>query len=601
MSVQADVAHPVARARRFHRVEIRWSTLSFLDADFENVYATALSSRLTISIGVLSAATAVVSIILWVSVAADPIFTPHLWYGHVLLFFVSAVMLACSRSEWFRYFLGACGMEALCASFCCVVAAFIVFNNKFYLARIFPDSDTSDIGNETSLFRTFLYLDIFMSVCVCCFPFRWKTSVLAVCCVCLYIVVATVAFDTPDDAGKLNALLVIVVLLCNLILHRQHELAERRLFQLIRHPSFDRVHKEQSLAGRTGQSCDMCNADVRENIAKNFEDVVCANGTDAEHFKSQQLLTLDEFRSNVMIERLLGRGSLGVVSAVWFSNSPAVLRILQFERNLDFQKNAMSRVESFNELQRVSHPNIACLHASYIHADGCVGGMLFDYVEGLSLKSLLQKSLLGKTEQYWMLCDISSALRHLHRRSPCIVHGDVKPSKVIISAPFKDSFQAKLVDVGVASFAQACTQSSEKFRTIFEPSVDVHSFGGLMLAAVPSAPVVAAMAHFPEATRVEDCWQENCLKLATSCQREDVDSRPGAEKVCSEITSWSKESPSTHRPRVRQREGLRGAALKGSILAAGAVGLGLSQAGSVDNESSGSTGQDLGFTSVLPF
>ncbi len=71
--------------------------------------------------------------------------------------------------------------------------------------------------------------------------------------------------------------------------------------------------------------------------------------------------------------------------------------------------------------------------------------VVMELVEGASLARTLSERTLGPGEALWIGADIADALESMHRQG--VVHGDVKPANVILSAEGRP----KLTDLGIAS------------------------------------------------------------------------------------------------------------------------------------------------------
>jgi serine/threonine-protein kinase len=98
-----------------------------------------------------------------------------------------------------------------------------------------------------------------------------------------------------------------------------------------------------------------------------------------------------------------------------------------------------------NILCRVRHPNIvAGIDAGEWQGQPYV---VMEYLEGATLKQLLEQGAFGKNEQEiacWIATQIARGLRHLHREG--IVHRDVKPDNIRVDA----DWNARIIDLGIA-------------------------------------------------------------------------------------------------------------------------------------------------------
>ncbi|XP_038892792.1 U-box domain-containing protein 32-like isoform X2 [Benincasa hispida] len=144
-------------------------------------------------------------------------------------------------------------------------------------------------------------------------------------------------------------------------------------------------------------------------------------------------------------------------------------------------------------LSRVRHPNLvsiigACPESRLIVYENLKNGSLEDH---LSYKN--HNRPLSWQIRIRIAADICSALIFLHYSNPCIVHGDIKPSKILLDA----NFIAKLGGLGISRLipqeekvASVCNMSKEDNPYIdpeyletgrFAPESDVYSLGVILL------------------------------------------------------------------------------------------------------------------------
>src|ERR1043165_9138349 len=143
-----------------------------------------------------------------------------------------------------------------------------------------------------------------------------------------------------------------------------------------------------------------------------------------------------------IIERL-GGGGMGVVYKARQPrlNRLVALKILAPEREKDpafagrFEKEAQA-------LARLSHPNIVT-----IHDFGEAGGMyylLMEFVDGVTLRQLLNASRVSPREALAIVPQICDALQFAHDHG--IVHRDIKPENILLNRLGR----VKVADFGVA-------------------------------------------------------------------------------------------------------------------------------------------------------
>lgn len=155
-------------------------------------------------------------------------------------------------------------------------------------------------------------------------------------------------------------------------------------------------------------------------------------------------------------------------------------------------------------LSRVRHPNLLTLIGSCAESKSLV----YEYLNNGSLESHL--ACKDRTPLPWQIrisiaTDICSALIFLHSSKPCIIHGNLKPSKVLLDA----NFVAKLGDLGIPSLVQhsmdsadtgtvVCNNSHKHLAYVdpeclvtgkFTPESDVYSFGIILLQLLTGRPL----------------------------------------------------------------------------------------------------------------
>jgi eukaryotic-like serine/threonine-protein kinase len=162
-------------------------------------------------------------------------------------------------------------------------------------------------------------------------------------------------------------------------------------------------------------------------------------------------------RERYQIESLIGQGGMGAVYRVADLRLPGracALKVLQTQPHSPFggPASAAGRQQFLLEastLARLDHPNLPKVSDYFaLEEYDC---LVMDYVAGQDLQQCVQEArrqgrflpldqVLGWMDQ---LCDV---LTYLHTQQPPVVHGDVKPANIKLTA----TGQVKLVDFGLA-------------------------------------------------------------------------------------------------------------------------------------------------------
>ncbi len=149
----------------------------------------------------------------------------------------------------------------------------------------------------------------------------------------------------------------------------------------------------------------------------------------------------------------LGRGGMGVV---YKARQPKLdrlvaLKILAPEKGGD-PKFAGWFLREAQALARLNHPNIVTVH-DFGEADGMFF-LLMEFVEGVSLRQLLQTGKLQPEEALAIVPKICEALQYAHELG--IVHRDIKPENVLLDKQGR----VKIADFGIAKILSPLTRPS---------------------------------------------------------------------------------------------------------------------------------------------
>eukprot|EP00811_Abedinium_folium_P030478 NODE_4885_length_1834_cov_4.917985.p1 GENE.NODE_4885_length_1834_cov_4.917985~~NODE_4885_length_1834_cov_4.917985.p1 ORF type:complete len:592 (+),score=125.31 NODE_4885_length_1834_cov_4.917985:3-1778(+) len=232
-------------------------------------------------------------------------------------------------------------------------------------------------------------------------------------------------------------------------------------------------------------------------------------------------------------------------------------------------------------LRRLRHPNIVLLHGALVDPNTGEIALVMEHIKGIPLHIFVAAESLNTrpdapTEtlrlnpkvRHSLLVDICCALRYLHAQQPCIVHGDLKSSNIMVEHPGHaepPSFaaRAKLIDFGLSrlltpraaplggTVAWMAPEVLIKKKRPTEPSSDVFSFGRVIyhvvtgvkpLSSLTTSEIVLAVrnrACVPELSWPASCpFREESSALCGAMLQFEPVLRPSTVAVHTELLTW---------------------------------------------------------------
>ena len=275
------------------------------------------------------------------------------------------------------------------------------------------------------------------------------------------------------------------------------------------------------------------------------------------------------------IDNVLGYGSYGKVFEVEFDGKscagkevhPYMIEHASKEERAKVKRIFLRDCEVWSALR---HPNLVQFLGIYYPSNDESGlpVMVMERMQE-TMTSLIEKRhnipLLVKLS---ILYDVSQGLSYLHSRKPPIVHRDLSSSKVLLSS----RIEAKITDYGLAKatmieISRTITKSLNATAflppealganlMIYEPPIDIFSFGGMILHIssrqwpVPKASKTSVNAGGRLVLSEVDRRQQyldmmvgtssDLKPLAMSCLADDQEKRPPAKEI-SEVLKKMKE------------------------------------------------------------
>jgi len=232
---------------------------------------------------------------------------------------------------------------------------------------------------------------------------------------------------------------------------RHTECAERLLFKKYLAEKTLRVSTEfqlsSQLAKKRAAPSEISSAAAFANLGLSGElkqevDNIAALGR-KEHWVLDAGITIDQ-------DKILGQGGFGQVCMAHLHGTPTVVK-MPITPMHEWVGTEASRLQALgNEirlLRRLRHPNIVLFHGAVFFDRNTSFGLVLEYVDGVCLNACMSR--LSKACCLRVCLDLSRALTHLHAQDPPIVHGDLKPSNLMILQVFWKP-TVKLIDFGLA-------------------------------------------------------------------------------------------------------------------------------------------------------
>ncbi len=149
-------------------------------------------------------------------------------------------------------------------------------------------------------------------------------------------------------------------------------------------------------------------------------------------------------KNRYRLGRVLGRGGMCIVYQAWDTKLQRNVAVKRLEPPLNEDPRTRARFDREGRaLAQLSHPNVVTLIDR--GASDNDEYLVFEYVEGRSLKDLIREGLMGIGEFGRIAGQIAEGLAAAHQAG--IVHRDVKPQNILIDR----NGHAKITDFGIAT------------------------------------------------------------------------------------------------------------------------------------------------------
>jgi eukaryotic-like serine/threonine-protein kinase len=187
-------------------------------------------------------------------------------------------------------------------------------------------------------------------------------------------------------------------------------------------------------------------------------------------------VSLPERFDRYRIDSTLGSGGMGAVFAAFDTKLKrrVALKILHHQSSVDALAQILREARAAAALD---HPNTV-----QVFDVGEVDGkpfMSMEYVDGISLRSLIHAGKASRDERLRLLSDVAKALAHAHRAG--LVHRDIKPENVMI----RMDGVVKVLDFGIARRLNAPVEGGAGATLPLKGSEASSNFAGTPLYMAP--------------------------------------------------------------------------------------------------------------------
>jgi len=151
-------------------------------------------------------------------------------------------------------------------------------------------------------------------------------------------------------------------------------------------------------------------------------------------------------------DRIIGVGGFGCVVVADLHGTQVAMKLHRRKQQRKDHRFLTSIANELRVLRRLRHPHIVSFFGACVDAVSGEMALIFEWVKGgQSLDKYIGswKSAPSTVCRHKVLLDISCALRYLHAQAPAVVHGDLKPSNILVEEGRLEP-HAKLLDFGLS-------------------------------------------------------------------------------------------------------------------------------------------------------
>lgn len=486
-------------------------------------------------------------------------------------------------------------IEVVCVFAACAVVAVVALEHPHYLLQIVGAAGGAGVlaGVTTDAWLV-MHLEALLVATHILLPIRWYMLLFVRSFMVVLVLLLTLLCGSPDRlASMLSARAILFMLLIAASMgKRALEKHERAQFEWLASERVLRAQAEHKLdkalasdgSGTLSGSTPTCGVggaapDTASNGSGITGDVFHIRGCDADSDAGcgRVCERLEQIRQLGLKEhwlirhedlqpcpgRILGQGMFGLVMGATYHGAEVALKLPRRGRAIALSSVA-SVVEELRVFRRLRHPNIVDFYGACIDPKGQDILLVMELVHGRPLNDVVLQAPAPSLAEAEVRCrladDICCALVFLHAQTPTVIHGDIKPSNVLVES-LCHRFRARLLDFGLSRVLSCRVRLLggtmrwmapevvlQQQRSV-APSADVFSFGRLLyfimtgcspLADASENEVMVAAAN---GRSMALCWPEGALldsarDLCERCYAFEAQKRPTALAAQRELRSW---------------------------------------------------------------
>eukprot|EP00931_Biecheleriopsis_adriatica_P103190 TRINITY_DN7805_c0_g1_i1.p1 TRINITY_DN7805_c0_g1~~TRINITY_DN7805_c0_g1_i1.p1 ORF type:complete len:654 (+),score=80.46 TRINITY_DN7805_c0_g1_i1:176-2137(+) len=345
------------------------------------------------------------------------------------------------------------------------------FSSDYYYAgrmQGFPRDDLVEASCDVSEGRLYLHLCLTAVVAHFQAPVRWRIlMILNIVYVCIIAFAIAVGGSSEKQFGTtfMNVFFYIAIVISCSLSKRRLEYRERCLVLESLQEKILRVEAEfkTSQAESTNPQLERQRSRHDDNISSAIFNLASSLGDDesssvhaeVEDVRQTQLHAMSivadiegwciDFGDLLLGRDILGNGGFGVVVKGQLHEKPVAIKCPLF-KGVHHGKALKLLASEVRMLRHIRHENIVHFLGSCILSSEQTVLLVEEFVPGGTLENLIRMQSLEAQELYAILLGIVTALRYLHSQMLQMIHGDLKPSNVLMDTTQRIP---KLTDFGM--------------------------------------------------------------------------------------------------------------------------------------------------------